>query len=84
MHNHRTPHTGPRAQTATAVRNAGAVPHLIQLMNHAAPRVAQVAAALVAELCPGDVRSAEQLYESGGLVMFAEQLASGEPRAQLR
>ncbi|KAL3907274.1 MAG: hypothetical protein SGPRY_010231 [Prymnesium sp.] len=42
----------PQAQTA--VRNAGAVPHLIQLMSHEQPRVSNVASTLVAELCPGD------------------------------
>ena len=34
-------------QTQTAVRNAGVVPSLIQLMSHASPRVSQPAAALV-------------------------------------
>ena len=72
----------PQAQTA--VRNAGAVPHLIQLMSHSHARVSQVAAALVAELCPGDVHNAEQLYESGGLVMLAEQLNSGDARSQVQ
>ena len=48
----------PQAQTA--VRNAGAVPHLIQLMSHEQPRVSSVAASLVRDLCPGDVRNSEQ------------------------
>ena len=70
------------ATQQAAVRNAGAVPHLIQLMNHEQPRVSQLASGLVAELCPGDVHSAEQLYESGGLVMLSDQLRSGDVRAQ--
>jgi hypothetical protein len=71
-------------QAQTAVRNAGAVPHLIQLMSHSHPRVQQLSSALVAELCPGDVHNAEQLYESGGLVMLADQLNSGDARGQLQ
>jgi len=50
-------------QTQTAVRNAGAVPQLIQLMSHDAPRVSQPAAALVSILCPGDVQASEQPFE---------------------
>jgi len=72
----------PQAQTA--VRNAGAVPHLIQLMSHEQPRVSSIAGSLVAELCPGDVRSSEQLFESGGIVMLAEQLLSNNTRSQLQ
>ena len=71
-------------QAQMAVRNSGAVPHLIQMMSHSNARVAQVAASLVSELCPGDVHNAEQLYESGGLVMFSEQLNSGDARSQLQ
>ena len=71
-------------QTQTAVRNAGAVPQLIQLMSHASPRVSQPAAALVSILCPGDVQASEQLFESGGLVMLAEELQSGQEHQQLQ
>ena len=71
-------------QAQMAVRNAGAVPHLIQLMNHEHDKVARLAGSLVAEVCPGDVHNAEQLFESGGLVMLAEQLNSGDTRAQLQ
>merc|ERR1719181_1692005 len=53
-------------------------------MSHEQSRVSQAASALVAELCPGDVHNAEQLYESGGLVMLAEQLNSGEMRPQVQ
>ena len=73
-------------QAQSALRNSGSVPHLIQFMSHEHPRVSQLAGSLVAELCPGDVHNAEQLYESGGLVMLAEQL-NGRPddmRAQLQ
>ena len=38
-------------QTQTAVRNAGVVPCLIQLMSHSSPRVSQPAASLVSILC---------------------------------
>ena len=71
-------------QAQQAVRNVGAVPYLIQLMTHENPRISQTAAALVSSLCPGDMRNAEQLFESGGLVMLAEHLDSGEERAQLQ
>jgi len=72
------------AQAQSAVRNAGAVPHLIQLMSHQHARIAHLASSLVADLCPGDVHNAEQLYESGGLVMLAEQLNSHDVRAQVQ
>ena len=71
-------------QAQIAVRNAGAVPQLIQLMSHQYARVANLAASLVADLCPGDAHNAEQLYESGGLVMLAEQLSSHDTKAQLQ
>mmetsp|Transcript_73043 Transcript_73043/g.121940 ORF Transcript_73043/g.121940 Transcript_73043/m.121940 type:complete len:1878 (+) Transcript_73043:80-5713(+) len=71
-------------QAQIAVRNVGAVPHLIQLMNHESQRISEVAASLVSSLCPGDMQNAEQLFESGGLVMLAEHLNSREERAQLQ
>jgi len=71
-------------QSQQAVRNVGAVPYLIQLMTHESPRISQTAASLVSSLCPGDARNADQLFESGGLVMLAEHLDSGDERAQLQ
>ena len=72
-------------QVQTAVRNVGAVPCLIQLMNHHEQRVSGTAAQLVSTLCPGDVQSADQLFESGGLVMLADRLAAhGDERSQLQ
>ena len=71
-------------QTQTAVRNAGVVPSLIQLMSHSSPRVSQPAASLVSLLCPGDVQASEQLFESGGLVMLADELQSGGEHQQLQ
>ena len=53
-------------------------------MSHASPRVSQPAAALVSILCPGDVQASEQLFESGGLVMLAEELQSGQEHQQLQ
>jgi hypothetical protein len=53
-------------------------------MNHPDSRVARVATSVVSSLCPGDVQNAEQLFESGGLVMLAESLASRDERAQLQ
>ena len=72
------------SQTQTAVRNAGVVPCLIQLMSHSSPRVSQPAASLVSILCPGDVQASEQLFESGGLVMLADELQSGQEHKQLQ
>lgn len=71
-------------QAQTAVRNVGAVPYLIQLMNHEQPRIREMAVSLVSSLCPGDMHNAEQLFESGGLVMLAEQLVSNDERSQLQ
>ena len=71
-------------QTQTAVRNAGVVPSLIQLMSHSSARVSQPAASLVLLLCPGDVQASEQLFESGGLVMLADELQSGGEQQQLQ
>jgi len=67
-----------------AVRNAGAVPHLIQLMSHGSPKLSQLAADLVASLCPGDMSNAEQLFESGGIVMLAERLLGNDEAQQLQ
>ena len=52
-------------QTQGAVRNAGAVPQLIQLMSHQNSRISSAASSLIATLCPGDVQASEQLYEAG-------------------
>ena len=72
-------------QVQTAVRNVGAVPCLIQLMNHEQTRISGTAATLVSTLCPSDVQTAEQLFESGGLVMLAERLSTaGDERSQLQ
>eukprot|EP00967_Tisochrysis_lutea_P157770 scaffold320952_cov30-Tisochrysis_lutea.AAC.1 len=53
-------------------------------MNHHDGRVSRPATHLVSILCPGDLTNAEQLYESGGLVMLAENLASRDERTQLQ
>ena len=74
---------GERPTLAGCSAGAGAVPQLIQLMSHDAPRVSQPAAALVSILCPGDVQASEQLFESGGLVMLADELQSGQEHKQL-
>ena len=71
-------------QTQGAVRNAGAVPQLIQLMSHQNSRISSAASSLIATLCPGDVQASEQLYEAGGIVMLAEQLQSPSEGAQLQ
>ena len=71
-------------QAQTAVRNVGAVPYLIQLMNHEQRSIREMASSLVASVCPGDMHNAEQLFQSGGLVMLAEQIVSRDQRAQLQ
>ena len=79
-----TPRSLTRMRTRTRADDCMDKPTSERQTSRLPPVALQVAASLVSSLCPGDMRASEQLYESGGLVMFSEQLNSNDTRAQLQ